>query len=537
MPLMNPAVAASDIARDDRASFAWKAAIPSLLFLVIVWLEVVRHLRPTWSLDPQYGYGWSVPFLAAFLLWKRWPQRPEPQAPRRLWPAVLIVVASTLILIPVRFVAEANPDWRLLGWAFALTGVAASLALVFLHGGSPWLRYFAFPFLFFLVAVPWPTQFEQLIIQNLMRIVTGINVAFLNLAGVPALQHGNVVEVGSGLIGIEEACSGVRSLQATLMISLFLGDLYSFGVVRRTCLVIAGALLAFLCNVARTAILVWIGAGRGISAMEKWHDPAGLSILLVCLFGLWLLSLLMRRHSGATDPSLVPVERQGGEIFGLTGRRFQFVAGLFLAAVVTLVLAEAGVQVWYSRHQSAIANSRWTVQWPESEPGYKPMPVAPEAAGLLHYDDGGGASWEEANGRRWNMYFFRWLPGRTAARFVKIHRPDICLPASGMTLLKDDGIHVLQVHGLNLPVRSYRFDDHGAALHVFYCYWDARSSYENAEAAEEEDWTARGRLRAAIRGRRELGAQMLEIAVWGVEDDRAANEALLQQLGRVVHSS
>jgi exosortase/archaeosortase family protein len=47
------------------------------------------------------------------------------------------------------------------------------------------------------------------------------------------------------LIGIEEACSGVRSFQATLMISLFLGELYSFNTARRVLLVIAGALLVF----------------------------------------------------------------------------------------------------------------------------------------------------------------------------------------------------------------------------------------------------------------------------------------------------
>src|SRR5437660_5428977 len=105
-------------------------------------------------------------------------------------------------------------------------------------------------------------QFEQLITQTLMRAVTTVNVFGLNIVGVPALQHGNVIEVGSGLIGIEEACSGVRSIQATLMISLFLGELYSFTIGRRLLLVAAGGLLAFVSNLARTAILVWVGAKR-----------------------------------------------------------------------------------------------------------------------------------------------------------------------------------------------------------------------------------------------------------------------------------
>jgi hypothetical protein len=164
------------------------------------------------------------------------------------------------------------------------------------------------------------------------------------------------------------------------------------------------------------------------------------------------------------------------------------------------------------------------------------VPIAPEAENLLRYNEGGGATWQAADGRQWMMYFFRWLPGRTAARFVKIHRPDICLPASGMTLERDNGLQLLSVNGVRLPVRSYRFDDRGASLHVFYCYWDARSSYETIASAEEEDWTPRGRVRAALRGRRDAGAQMLEVIVWGYGTDDEASQALQRQLAQVIRS-
>jgi hypothetical protein len=184
-----------------------------------------------------------------------------------------------------------------------------------------------------------------------------------------------------------------------------------------------------------------------------------------------------------------------------------------------------------------LTRTRWAVRWPESESNYKAVPIASAAETLLRYNEGGGAAWEGQDGRRWMMYFFRWLPGRTAARFVKVHRPDICLPASGRTMERDNGLRMVAVNGVTLPVRSYRFDDHGVPLHVFYCYWDARSSYENAAAAESEDWTVRGRLRAALQGRREIGAQMLEVVVWGYEDDVEASEALARELGQVIRTS
>ncbi len=499
----------------------------AVLAFGLLWFELINHLRGEWWLNPQYNYGLIVPFLVGYLLWKRWPVRPAPTTPKASALSILLIVVGATLFLPIRFLAEANPDWRLLSWLLALVVVTISLAFVYLNGGGSWLWHFAFPFSFFLVAVPWPVRIEQVIIQDLMRAVTSLNVIFLQFAGVPALQHGNVIEVGSGFIGIEEACSGVRSLQATLMISLFLGELYLFNVARRLALVAIGAALAFVCNVVRTAILVWIGTHRGATGIESWHDPAGFTILIICLFGLWIVSLFMQRRGAAPAISSATETQSPFAHLGWTP---------FAVLAVWLIIAESAVQLWYRGHPIVTA-SRWAVSWPDSENNYKSVPIASEAESLLQYNEGGGASWQGADGHQWIMFFFRWYPGRTAARFVKIHRPDICLPASGRTIERDNGLHMVGVNGVNLPVRSYRFNDRGSPLHVFYCYWDARSSYETVAAAETEDWSFRGRVRAALQGRREIGAQILEIVVWGYQDDNEANDALARELARVVRAS
>jgi len=87
---------------------------------------------------------------------------------------------------------------------------------------------------------------------------------------------------------------------------------------------------------------------------------------------------------------------------------------------------------------------------------------------------------------------------------------------------------------VHLPIRFYRFEENGRPLHVAYCYWDGRSSYATNASAAEEDWTVRGRLRAAWEGKREVGARMLELAVWGYDDETAAREALKAQLRKII---
>lgn len=519
---VHPAAAVSTEVKSNPWPF-----VATVVCFALLWLETIRHLRGEWSFNPQYAYGWAVPFLALFLFWRRWTTRPAPVLPASRFGPIVFVILCGLLFLPLRFLSEANPDWRLLSWAMAFIAAGITASCIFLVGGRSWLRHFAFPIAFFLVAVPWPTQFETIVIQTLMRTETGINVSLLNLVGIPAVQQGNVIEVSSALIGIEEACSGVRSMQATLMVSLFLGELYSFNVLARAILVLAGGVFAFFCNLVRTAILVWVGAHEGTKGIEAWHDPAGMTILLVCLFGLWGLSLLMLRRAVflTSEPARAPAPAAA----------FRFPWSLAATLAVWIILAEIGVQVWYGIHRRPAATpARWTINWPTTETGYKSVAVPKDAENMLRYNEGGAGTWHGVDGRPWMMYFFRWFPGRTAALFVKIHRPDICLPASGMTLNQDSGLRLLEVNNVSLPIRSYRFDDRGRPLHVFYCYSDGRSSYSSAKAAEQEDWSARGRVRAAWQGRRDVGAQMLEVVVWGYEDDRDADEALKRQLAQII---
>jgi exosortase len=490
----------------------------------LLWLEVISRLRLEWSINPQYGYGWTVPFLAAYIFWRRLQSAPAATAPATKALPWLAIVAAGSLLIPVRLVQEAHPDWRLLSWVMALAAVGMSFAGVYLAGGSRWLRHFAFPILFFLVAVPWPTQFEQLVIQTLMRAVASINVEVLNAIGVSAVQMGNVIEVRSGFVGIDEACTGVRSLQATFMVSLFLGEFYNFTVARRIILVVAGAVLAFFCNLIRTFLLVYVGAEQGSEAIHKWHDPAGHTILLACLLGLWGVSMWLG-GGGKTVSSPHPSEVRPA---------FRLPAFLLALILAFTIAAEAGTQAWYGVHEMRAARLEpWSVTWPKQAKNWKEIPIADQAQELLRYNEGGGGGWSGTDGKQWAMYFFKWLPGRTAGLFIKNHRPDICLPASGMKLRGGVRQKVMSVNGVGLPIRSYVFENGPTLLHVYYCYWDG--SAPEVKAQDQENWTASGRFDAVWRGKRDVGTQMLELAVFGYESEEEAERAVREQLAQIVH--
>jgi len=487
----------------------------------LVWLLLISRLRFEWSINPQYGYGWTVPFLAAYIFWRRSQNAPPASPPNLRTLAGLLIILAAVFLLPVRLIQEANPDWRLLSWAMALAAGIITGCGVYLSGGKRWVRHFAFPILFFFVAVPWPTNLEQFVIQGLMRADALINVEILNAIGIPAVQLGNVIEVGSGFVGIDEACTGIRSLQATFMVSLFLGEFYEFTISRRIILVVAGALLAFVCNLVRTFLLVYVGAEHGSATIKSWHDPAGHTILMVCLLALWGLSMFLRGKEQD-----VPQDPRSSQPFRIP----RLVLGSLLALTLA---AEAGTQIWYRAHESQTARLEpWTVAWPSQATNWKTVPIADAAQELLRYNEGGGGAWTGDDGHNWNMYFFRWLPGRTAGLFIKNHRPDICLPASGMKQRGAMQNKLLSVNEVALPIRSYVFENNGRSLHVFYCYWDGTPAEPGM--VDHENWSALGRLDAVRRGKRDVGTQMLEIVAWGYDDDAKAEQAALEQLTKIV---
>jgi exosortase len=110
------------------------------------------------------------------------------------------------------------------------------------------------------------------------------------LFGIPAQLEGNVIRVSTGIVGVNEACSGVRSVQTSLMIGLLFGELKRLSTARRVAL-LAGAIgIAVVANFARAFFLVWISAAETPAAANRWHDPLGYTILGLVFLGTMLLA-------------------------------------------------------------------------------------------------------------------------------------------------------------------------------------------------------------------------------------------------------
>lgn len=532
-----------------------------LLPLAYFWFRTIDNLQMNWMTNPQYSYGLLVPFLCIGLLVARWHAVRTAGQPGEVAPhftgqggrgaVVLLFAFLAFLYLPTRLLEAAVPVWNPIQWLLAIEAVGLTLCVIWLGMGLGWLRQLAFPICFFLVAVPWPTFVEQPIIQTLTRVSAAIVVDVLGIVGVPALTHGNVIEVSTGMVGIDEACSGIRSFQSSLMISLFFGEFYRLSQGRRWLLVPLGFFFSMVFNICRMTFLTWIAADKGVNAISEFHDPAGIMIAILCTFALWGLAAMMRRR-GTTDhettsgsqvvrspvvsnPSPIvtgPVITSPAVAWASSRSPWSMVCGLSITLLVWVVAVEVGVQFWYHMRDARLKpGPEWTLTFPRNNPTFRTLPIDEKTRYLLRFDQGKQGSWTAADGTQWQAFYFTWRPGRVAGYLAKRHTPEICLTAEGLKMLSGPKLTMMNIHGVELPMRCYVFQTAQGVAQVFQCRWQA--------GAEENDYVAHesaryNLIRAVWAGRGDQGQKVLEFVISGMDDPQRAKHALIRELNQLI---
>lgn len=513
----------------ERAGWLWVVMIAG------IWLPVVYLLGAQWSIFPEYQYGWSVPVLSLYLTGLRLPTCPTASLPQRKGAVVVVLVFAGAIFWGMRGLQEADPLWRLASYGLVLPALAMTGSLVYLAGGYVRLRHFIFPAAFFLVAVPWPTPVETFIIQTLTRFNASMVAEILGALGVPAVAQGNVIEIASGTVGIEEACSGIRSFQAALMISLFFGEYHQLAWRRRGQLLIIGLVLAIGFNLLRTLVLVLIAARAGLPTMERWHDATGVVLLLACFFGIWWAASWMKsrkRKAAQEKPELV----RGA---GATSHEGETVSlpRLAVCIVIWALAVEISTEAWFRIHEKRGMNaSAWAVKWPAELSSLRTNAIPARSLEQLRCDFDTSAGWTEPDGTIWQAFYLRWEPagsfyGRAKVAMSKSHNPAICLSAAGMKLEKQlESVMVPVRPDLNLPFERFVFNDNGRTLYVFFSQTEPMVGQGQANLR----MTHGDRWRAALAGSRSYGQVNFEVALLGPNSPAAALKSFAETLPRLV---
>lgn len=494
----------------------------NLALAALFWVWLAGELWFEWSLSEQYGYGLFVPFLTAYLLWLRTLDCPAPE-PRGGNGAVLgLVGLAALAQYPIAVIFTANADWRLLAWAEAMFALAATLLLLARWGGWPWVKHFAPALLLFLFAVPWPSYLQITIVDHLMTFVATVVTEVLNLLGYDAVREGHIIRLPGSLVAVEEACSGVRSIQSTIMAGWLVGEWWRFRAFGRAAVLVWAGFIAVSFNLLRTLSLAWLDAAKGPSVMEHWHDTAGYLVFglsfVAVVAGAWLMR--PRRKPAAANNAGWILSAQTGWL----PKNSSLAVTLLLAGALPASLA------WYAlRAPDVTTKPGWKLDLSAAAPQAKVITPNPELKQALYYSDGIEASWTDDSGHDWMLFNLQWKQAR-AAQLGGVHSPESCLPAVGWVMAQQGENLVWQRADLTLTFNTYEFDHGATHLYVFYCQWDpAGYHYYEKTGRYRID-----RLLDAWNADRKEGKQMLEIAVEHTPSLPAATELVKKFLTQAI---
>ncbi len=511
--------------------FPWWALLPlATAFGLAIW-----QMRFDWIYDESYYYGWSVLPLALYLFSLRWRDRPAPGPP--LPPAVLNTAWVLLsLLYPLTWlVREANPEWRLIGVALSLLAVLTSWQYLAATGGKTWLKHFAGPALFFLTSTPWPSFLEKSATAILMPANATIALEVLHWLGIPAIRSGHLITIAGGTLGVEEACSGIRSLQSTLMMAWFLGELYHLRFATRGTLLACGVGFALFTNSLRTVFLSTLAARSGLAAAHGWHDTAGFLALGANLLLLFFLTIRFSAHQNKTPRAPARTARPASPASAscasvpATGSALPF---LPIARAPLLVFALALLAIfpltswWYTRRLMP-ALPAWHLAPPVQEANYRPAIISDRTLRFIRPNSGWSARWDSPAGQPLHGFYFDWKPGRVPPENMNNHQPGGCLGNLGYELIKEFPPITITLAGTSLNARHLLFDDHGRPLHLLYLVSEATApdpTYTaTATARSEYDFfNYTNRLHSVLQGRRNPGQRLIETGLWDEPSEAAA---------------
>jgi exosortase len=282
-----------------------------------------------WSAREDYSFGYLVPVFAGYMIYERWPQilkawsalfdrthgAAESLLITRLAQAVFGLAGAFGLLLFVfgAFIRAASghaaPASFLMAFSmpliwgcflFFVTDFFSEIPRVSVRKRIQWLLLFLFSVFIWLLSSPLPGSIEFKLKLFLLQKVTVVVFFVYDLLGFSIEREGNVLLLPTGRVGVEEACSGIRSLTGCIFSGCFLAAVFLKEFWRKALLIILAVCLAIFTNLLRSLFLTGWAYAYGsdaigdevivpvLGSLGTLHDLTGFLVL-----GLTVVLLLM----------------------------------------------------------------------------------------------------------------------------------------------------------------------------------------------------------------------------------------------------
>lgn len=420
-------------------------------------------LWPQWQSNPDLSHGFFMPVLFLLLLHesrRQGVQRFPPDGPFKLTAFAFALIGGVFGVALSGLYAAAT------GWSHTLVlfGLTFSTCLLLGAGllalSSPAIRLLPFNWPavvaigLWLLCAPIPPGTYSRLTLSLQLSVTEQVLGALHLLGIAASRHGNIIELANTSVGVEEACSGVRSLISCI----FAGGFFSATLVRRPwargLIILLAAPLALVMNFLRSLSLTLL-ANRGVDISGTWHDLTGFAVLGVTAVILGGVAVLLDHpptaqvEQNATKPPPASLRPRSGPWLAW-GLVCTLALGLFFAA-------KTRPQAGHDQPAPDLAAvlpehaSGWRVETSNDLFQFSGVLETEHLIQRTYYKTDAGQAIQLT------VYLAWWNAGQSTVSSVAMHTPDACWPGSGWSAAPVESPRVnLHLDGVALPVAEVR---------------------------------------------------------------------------------
>lgn len=533
-----------------------------ILSLLCIWSILIYQLSLAWETNEQYAHGFLVPLLCLFLLLKTQPIELDAQHFLHKRKNLICYTLGLILLIslfPIWLVRGANSDWRLLNLVlFAVVFLLSAILLLFHQERTYHPKSFLFPLLFFLVAIPWPLATDLKLTQALQEKISTIIVDLLLLLEHEARLSGTVIDIGVfGKVGIDQACSGINGLQASIVVSLFIGAYYAFPLRHRFLLLIAGMLFALFFNLCRAFCLSFVkvrGKGDlideplfsvGDFSIPSIHDLAGFVETGLIFLSILFLARLSKGGLFLTTLGTHPSNWKNVKVSPPIGFSL-LTLGFTLSAI-------AATELHFKNFESKMLEQpSINIDLNDSSILLIENEISRQIRVQLHFTEAKSSQWQDLyrsklnsfggleinqNEEYWQAFEARWESGGACTAVLSTHSPESCLPLTGLAQINppqgaEPILVPIKIQGRSVLFEAYEFSRDARKLFVFRCFWPHKMAPDQPNLFPRGGYSSEGRIKSALEGRRNVGGTMLALALANVDSSETAISKLQALAGR-----
>ncbi len=398
----------------------------SLLATVVAFLPALRFMVATWDQVPEFGYGYFIPFVSAYLIWQC-SDRLRLRDCQGSWNGLWIVLAGLLLglvgaLSAIRMTSQ---------YGFVLTLFGISVTWLGWQG----TRIIAAPLAMLFFMIPLPQFLLRELSEQLQLLSSQLGVAIIRLFDISVYLEGNVIDLGSMKLQVVEACSGLRYLFPLLVLGVIAAYLFRAPLWKRAVLVLSTIPMTIVINSLRIG-LIGVTVDRWGAGMAEGllHDFEGFVMFMLCIALLGLEMALLARIGDRRAPLREAFDVQGpsappsGALVAFRSVPLSAVVAGLLMAVVALVLVFEPTREQVRPPRTTFA--AFPMQLPGDWQG-RPNTLPPDIVAWLAVDDYLLADYVRPGQPGVNLYsaYYATQSGGGSA-----HSPRTCIPGDGWSI-------------------------------------------------------------------------------------------------------